>query len=195
MTEPTIDSQVVNLKNSGADVFFNVTTPKFAAQAIKKAADIGWKPVHFINGVSISLVTVLKPAGFENSDGLISTTYGKEPNDPEWQNDPGIVQWREFMKKYYPDGSVDNNNNVYGYGVAMTLEHVLKNCGDDLSRENVMKQAANIKDLVLPTSLPGIKLNTSPTDFAPIQQMQLQKFDAKKGSWVRFGNIIGAEET
>jgi branched-chain amino acid transport system substrate-binding protein len=193
VADPTIDSQIVNLKNSGADVFFNITTPKFAAQAIKKAADIGWKPTHFLNNVSISIATVMKPAGFENGNGTISTTYGKDPDDPEWTNDPGMVAWREFMQKYYPDGSLHNSSNVYGYAVAMTLEQVLKQSGDELTRENVMKQAANIKDLVLPTSLPGIKLNTSPTDFAPIEQMQLIRFDAARGSWIRFGSVIGAD--
>jgi len=192
--DPTIDSQVVNLKNSGADVFFNITTPKFAAQAIKKAGDIGWKPVQFLNNVSISIASVMKPAGFDHGDGIISTTYGKDPDDPAWADDPGMAQWRKFMKEYYPDGSLHNSSNVYGYAVSMTLEHVLRSCGDELTRENVMKQAASIKDLVLPTSLPGISLNTSSSDFAPIEQMQLIKFDGKNGTWVRFGEVLGADQ-
>jgi branched-chain amino acid transport system substrate-binding protein len=192
--DPTVDSQIVNLKNSGADAFFNITTPKFAAQAIKKAADIGWKPTHFLNNVSISIASVLKPAGFQNADEIISTTYGKDPDDAEWSTDPGIVEWRAFMQKYYPEGSLHNNSNVYGYAVAKTLEQVLRQCGDNLTRENVMKQAASLKNFVLPTSLPGISINTSPTDFAPIEQMQLQRFDAKKEQWIRFGGIIGIDE-
>jgi branched-chain amino acid transport system substrate-binding protein len=191
VTTPTIDSQIVNLKNSGADVFFNVTTPKFAAQAIKKTADIGWKPVHFLNNVSVSIASVMQPAGLENSDGIISSYYGKDPDDPEWAKDPAMVKWAAFMQKYYPDGSLHSTNNVYGYGVAITLEHVLKACGDELTRENIMKQAASMKDVAIPTLLPGIKLNTSPSDFAPIQQMQLMKFDGKAGKWVRFGAILG----
>ena len=195
VTSPTIDSQMVNLKNSGANVFFNVTTPKFAAQSIKKAAAIGWKPVHIINNVATSVARVLKPAGFKNSHGIISTTYGKDPDDPEWKDDAGMNEWREFMKKWYPEGSLHSTFNVYGYGVAKTLEHVLRQAGDDLTRENIMKTAASINNLVLPTSLPGIKLNTSATDFAPIEQMQLQRFDGKNGTWNRFGSILGADET
>jgi len=188
VTDPTVDSQVVALKNSGANVFFNVTTPKFAAQAIKKSAEIGWKPTQFLNGVSISITSVMKPAGLENSQGILSSTYGKEPDDPEWAKDAGMEQWRAFMKKWYPEGDIHNNLNVYGYGTAMTLEHVLKACGDNLTRANVMKQAANIQHLTLPTALPGIELNTSPTDFYPIQAMQLQKFEGQ--GWVRFGKVI-----
>ena len=191
VTSPTVDAQMVNLKNSGADVFLNVTTPKFAAQAIKKAADIGWKPVHFLNNVSTSVATVLTPAGLDNSDGLMTTGYAMDPNDSEWLNTKAIQDWQAFMKKYYPDGSLQNNQNVYGYSVAMTLEHVLKQAGDDLTRENIMKQAASIRGLVIPTLLPGVTINTSPTDFAPIEQMQLSKFNAKTKNWERFGKIYG----
>ena len=191
VTSPTIDSQIVNLKNSGADVFLNVTTPKFAAQAIKKAGDIGWKPVHFLNNVSTSVSLVLVPAGLEHSEGLMTTGYAMDPTDKEWMETPAMKDWTEFMKKYYPDGSLENGQNVYGYSVAMTMEHVLKAAGDDLTRENIMKQAASLKGLVIPTLLPGVTLNTSPTDFAPIEQMQLQKFDSKLKSWVRFGKIYG----
>jgi branched-chain amino acid transport system substrate-binding protein len=191
-TTPTVDSQIVNLKNSGADTFFNISTPKFAAQAIKKVADIGWKPAFFENNVSVSIDSVMKPAGIENGNGIISSYYLKDPDDPEWANDPGMNAWKEFMQKYYPDGSLHSVNNVYGYTVAQTLVAVLKACGDDLSRENVMKQAAALKDVELPLLLPGIKINTSASDFAPIDQMQLQKFDGKAGKWVRFGNVLGS---
>jgi branched-chain amino acid transport system substrate-binding protein len=195
VTDPTVDAQIVNLKNSGANVFFNVTTPKFAAQAIKKVADIGWHPTHFLNNVSVGVDSVMKPAGFANGDGIISTAYLMDPDDPEWTNNPAIVKWREFMQKYYPDGSLHSSFNVLGYTVPQTLVAVLKACGDDLSRENVMKQAASLHDEELSTLLPGIKINTGPDDFAPIEQMQLMKFDGKKGTWVRFGNVMGAPTT
>ena len=191
-SDPTVDAQVVNLKNSGATVFFNVTTPKFAAQAIKKVADLGWHPVHFLNNVSNSIAAVMQPAGFANGEGILSTAYMKDPNDPEWKDDAALNEWRAFMRKYYPDGSLNNSLNVIAYGVSTTLVAVLKACGDDLSRENVMKQAANLHDVLVPVSLPGIKLNTSPTDFAPMEQMQLMKFDSKKGAWQRFGSMYGA---
>jgi branched-chain amino acid transport system substrate-binding protein len=190
VTDPTVASQIINLKNSSADTFFNITIPKFAAQAIKKAADIGWKPTHFLNIVSASVDAVLKPAGFEASKGIISAAYLKDPTDPQWNEDPTVVEWRTWMKEYYPEGSLEEPFNVYAYTVAQTLEHVLKKCGDNLTRENVMKQAANIKDLELPLLLPGIKINTSPNDFYPIQQMQLQRFDGEK--WVLFGGILDA---
>ncbi|HEX7927955.1 MAG TPA: ABC transporter substrate-binding protein [bacterium] len=192
VTDPTVDSQVVALKNSGANVFFDVSGPKFAAQAIRKAAEIGWKPAHILNGVSISIKAVLEPAGLENSKGIVSSTYGKDADDPEWANDPGILEWKRFMAKYYPDGSIHDASNVYGYAVAMTMVHVLKNCGDDLTRANVMKQAANIKGLVLPTALPGMPpMTTSPTNFYPIRAMQMQKFNGK--TWERFGDIITSD--
>ncbi len=190
VTDPTIDSQIVNLKNSGANVFFNISTPKFAAQAIKKAHEIGWKPLHFLNNVSSSLGTVLKPAGLEASKDLITALYMKEVTDPQWKNDKGFQDWVAFMKKYYPDGALDDQANAYGYNVAILMTHVLKQCGNDLSRENIMKQAANVKNLELPLLLPGIKINTSPTDFAPIEQEQLAKFDGEK--WSLFGEVIEA---
>jgi branched-chain amino acid transport system substrate-binding protein len=193
VTDPTVDSQVVNLKNSGADTFFNITIPKFAAQAIKKSAEIGWKPLHLLNGVSISIKTVLEPAGLQNSVGIISSTYGKEPDDPQWANDPGMKQYKDFMKKYYPDGNPSDNLNAYGFSVSYTLEQVLKQCGDDLTRANVMRQAANLKNFTTPLALPGIVMNTSPTDFRPIEAMQLQRFDGQK--WVRFGSVISAESS
>ena len=192
VTDPTIDSQIVNLKNSGANVFFNITIPKFAAQAIKKAHDIGWKPLHLLNNVSASVGSVLKPAGFEASKDLITAQYLKDPTDPQWKNDQGYKDWLAFMKKYYPEGNTEDAFNVFGYTVAQGLVHVLKQCGNDLSRENVMKQAANIKDLSLPMLLPGIKVNTSPTDFYPIEQEQLVKFDGER--WVLFGEIYDASK-
>ncbi len=190
VTDPTIDSQIVNLKNSGANVFYNVTIPKFAVQAIKKAHDIGWKPLHLLNNVSASVDVVLKPAGLEASKDLITALYLKDPTDPQWRNDAGMKDWLVFMQKYYPEGNTKDAFNVYGYPVAQGLVHVLKQCGKDLSRENVMRQAANIKDLALPLLLPGIKVNTSPTDFYPIEQEQLAKFDGER--WALFGEIYDA---
>jgi branched-chain amino acid transport system substrate-binding protein len=192
VTDPTVDSQIVNLKGSGANVFFNVTTPKFAAQAIKKANEIGWKPVHFLNNVSSSVGAVLKPAGLDASKDLITVLYLKDPTDPQWKNDKGFKDWLAFMQKYYPDGNVTDGFNVYGYSVAQTLAHVLKQSGNDLSRANVMKQAASIKNLELPMLLPGIKVNTSPTDFYPIEQEQLAKFNGE--IWQLFGEIYDASK-
>jgi branched-chain amino acid transport system substrate-binding protein len=190
VTDPTIDSQIVNLKNSGATVFFNITIPKFAVQAIKKSHDIGWKPVHYLNNVSSSLATVLKPAGLEAAKGLITALYMKEVTDPQWRNDKGLQDWVAFMKKYYPEGALDDQANAYGYNVAILVAHVLKQCGNDLSRENIMRQAANLKNVELPLLLPGIKVNTSPTDHAPIEQEQLAKFNGEK--WDTFGELFDA---
>ncbi len=192
VTDPTIDSQIANLKNSGANVFYNVTIPKFAVQAIKKSHDIGWKPTHVLNNVSSSLGTVLKPAGLDASKGLITALYQKEITDPQWKNDKGYLDWVAFMKKYYPEGALDDQANAYGYLAAQTLVHALKQCGNDLSRENIMKQAGNIKNLELALLLPGIKINTSPTDFAPIEQEQLAKFDGER--WVLFGELYDASK-
>ena len=191
VSEPTVDSQIVQLQGSGADVFVNITTPKFAAQAIRKAFDIGWKPVHYLNNVSVGVGSVLTPAGLDKSVGLISTAYLKDPVDTQWATDKAIVDWTAFMKKYYPDGSLIDNTNVYGYTVAQTLVQVLKQCGDNLTRENVMKQAASLKDFAPDTMLPGIKMNTGPKDFAPIESVQLMRFDGK--TWVRFGPVISAD--
>jgi branched-chain amino acid transport system substrate-binding protein len=190
VTDPTIESQIVNLKNSGANVFFDITIPKYAVQAIKKAHEIGWKPLHFLNNVSSSLGTVLKPAGLDASRDLITALYMKEVTDPQWRNDKGFLDWVAFMKKYYPDGALDDQANGFAYNVAILMTHVLKQCGNDLSRENIMKQAASVKDLELPLLLPGIKINTGPNDFAPIEQEQLAKFDGEK--WALFGEIIEA---
>src|SRR2546422_682510 len=190
VTDPTIDSQIVNLKSSGANVFYNITIPKFAVRAIKKAHDIGWKPLHLLNNVSSSLGTVLKPAGLEASRGLITALYMKEITDPQWRNDRGYEDWLAWMKKYYPEGALDDQANAYAYLVSQTLVQVLKQCGNDLSRENIMSQVANIKDLTLPLLLPGIRINTSATDFAPIEQEQLAKFDGER--WALFGEIYDA---
>jgi branched-chain amino acid transport system substrate-binding protein len=190
VTDPTIDSQIVNLKHSGANVFFNITIPKFAVQAIKKAHDIGWKPVHYLNNVSASYGTVLKPAGLEAPKGLITALYGKVVTDPQWKNDKGFQEWVAFMKKYYSEGSLEDDSNAYAHGAAILMTQVLKQCGNDLSRENIIRQAANLKDVELPMLLPGIKVNTSPTDFAPIEQAQLARFDGER--WVTFGEIFEA---
>src|SRR5262249_31245207 len=163
VTDPTVDSQIVNLKNSGANVFYNVTIPKFAVQAIKKAHDIGWKPLHLLNNVSGSVDVVLKPAGLEASRDLITALYLKDPTDPQWKDDPGMKEWLAFMQKYYPEGNTKDVFNVYGYTVSQTLVHVLKQAGNDLSRANIMKQAASIKDPSLPLLLPGVQGNTGPS--------------------------------
>jgi len=187
-SDPTVDSQVVSLQGAGADTFFNITTPKFAAQAIRKAFDIGWKPTQYLTNVSISVGSVLEPAGLEKSAGIVTADYRKDTSDPRWKDDPGFKQWHAFMEKYMPGADLKDNNYPYGMMVAMTLVQVLKQCGSDLSRENVMRQAANLKDLEMPMLLPGIKVNTSPTNFSPIKQMQLQRFDGK--SWQLFGDVL-----
>jgi branched-chain amino acid transport system substrate-binding protein len=188
-TDPTVDSQVINIKASGADVFFNIGTPKFAAQAIKKVAELGWKPVHLLTNVSVSVGAVLKPAGFDNAKGVLSTGYLKDPTDPAWKDDPAYKAWSTFMDKYYPDGDRTSNLPVYGYLAAQTLVTVLKQCGDNLTRENVMKQAASLKDLELDMLLPGARINTGPNDFAPIKQMQMMRFNGER--WELFGPLMG----
>jgi ABC-type branched-subunit amino acid transport system substrate-binding protein len=190
-TEPTIDNHIVKFKSTDADVFFNVTTPKFAAQAIKKMAEIGWKPLHLLNNVSASVGSVIKPAGFENAQGIISAAYLKDASDKQWDNDPGMKDFYAFMAKYFPEGDKLAGETVVGYGVAQTLVQVLKQCGDNLTRENIMKQAASLKDYRTEVLLPGIKINTSPTDFAPISQLQLMKFKGEK--WDLFGDIVSAD--
>jgi branched-chain amino acid transport system substrate-binding protein len=191
VSEPTIDSHIVKLKSTGADVFINITTPKFAAQAIKKNAEIGWKPVHFLNNVSGSIGSVIKPAGFENAQDIISSQYLKDPTDAQWKDDAGMKAWNEFLDKYYPEANRADASVIFGYTVAQGLVQVLKQCGDNLTRENVMKQAASLKDLELGGLLPGIKVNTSATDFAPISQLQLIKF--KGETWERFGDIMNGD--
>lgn len=187
-TEPTIDSQIVDLKASGADVLFDVTTPKFAAQAIKKMAELGWNPLHILNNVSTSVGAVLKPAGFDNSRGILSTAYLKDPTDPQWKNDPGYKDWLSFMTSYYPDGDKTSAFPVYGYTVAQTMVQVLKQCGDNLTRENVMKQAASLHDLKLGMLLPGVSINTTPQDFAPIKQLQMMRFTGE--TWQLLGPVF-----
>ena len=187
-TDPTVDSQIVSLQGSGADVLLTAAIPKFAAQAIRKVYDIGWKPTHFMTNVSSSVGAVFRPAGPEKGIGIISAAYGKDPTDPQWQDAPDFKEWLAWMKKYNPSASVADANNVYGYGVAYLLVQVLKACGDNLTRENVMKQAASLHSLTGPMALPGITISTSPTDYAPIKQMQLEKFDGN--TWQLFGEVI-----
>jgi branched-chain amino acid transport system substrate-binding protein len=187
-TDPTVDSQVVALQGSGADVLLTAATPKFAAQAIRKVYDIGWKPAHFLTNVSVSVGSVMKPAGPEKGVGIISAGYLKDPTDPQWQSSQEYKDWLEWMKKNYSSGSLSDINNVYGYTASQTMVAVLKAAGDNLTRENVMKEAANIHDLKLPMLLPGITVSTSATDFAPIKQMQLMKFDGE--TWKLFGEVI-----
>jgi branched-chain amino acid transport system substrate-binding protein len=191
VSQPTIDSNMVKLKSTDADVFFNVTTPKFAAQAIKKMNEIGWKPLHILNNVAASIGTVMKPAGFENSQGIISSAYFKDPTDVQWKDDASMKAWNEFLDKYYPEANRTDASVMYGYIVAQGLEHVLKACGDDLTRANVMKQAANIKNFEPRGLLPGVKVNTSPTDFAPLSQLQLMRF--KGETWERFGEVLSGD--
>jgi branched-chain amino acid transport system substrate-binding protein len=189
VTDPTVDSQIVQLMDSGADVFFNETAPKFAAQAIRKAHDIGWRPVQYLVNISTSIGAVLKPAGLEKSVGLISSAYLKDISDPQWDNDPGMLAWRDFMKTYYPEGDLIDTANIYGYAVAATIVQVLKQCGEDLTRENVMKQAANLKNFRVDVLLPGILMNTAPADFAPIESLQLMRFNGRQ--WVLSGQVMG----
>jgi branched-chain amino acid transport system substrate-binding protein len=193
VTDPTVDSQMIQLKNSGANVFFNITTPKFAAQAIKKAAEIGWKPVHYLNNVSTSVATVMKPAGFENDQGILTALYLKDPTDPQYANDKDFLEWKAYMQKYYANGNLLDGSNGYAYAVANLLHIVLKQCGDDLTRANIMKQAANLKDIQLPMVINGIKVNTSPTDFYPIQSVRLARF--KGETWELFGDIMSNESS
>ncbi len=188
VSDPTVDSQIVSLKGSGADIFVNIATPKFAALAIRKVYDIGWKPVHYLNNVSLSVGSVLTPAGLEKSVGLITTAYLKDATDAQYANDPGIKDYLAFMKKYYPEGNIADSSNTYGYSAAQALVQILKQCGDNLTRENVMRQAANLKNLQLPLGRPGVVINTSPTDFQMFKSMQLQRFDGKQ--WVGFGDAV-----
>ena len=189
--EPTIDSHIVALKSKGADVFIAITTPKFGAQSIKKVAELGWKPLFILNNVASSVGSVIKPAGYENAQDIISANYGKDATDPQWKDDPGMKNFDAFLVKYFPDGNRNDGSVAYGYSTAQTMVHVLKACGDNLTRENVMKQAASLKDVELELSLPGIKLNTSATDFAPISQLQLERFKGER--WELFGPILSGE--
>jgi branched-chain amino acid transport system substrate-binding protein len=190
VTDPTVDSQIATLKGSGANTFVNITTPKFAAQAIRKAYDIGWKPIQYLNSVSGSVGAVLTPAGLDKSVGLITVGYFKDPSDPQWDGDPAMQEWRAFMKQYYPEGSLTDANNVYGYIAAQTMVQVLKQCGSTLTGDNVMKQAAHLVDFAPGLLLPGVKINTSATDFYPIEQLQLVRFNGK--TWVAFGQLYSS---
>jgi branched-chain amino acid transport system substrate-binding protein len=190
VSEPTIDSHIVKLKASGADVFINIATPKFAAQAIRKVPEVGWTPLHIVNNVSQSIGSVLRPAGLENAKGVLSTGYTKDQTDPTWNDDPAMKEWRAFMEKYFPEGDRTSSFTLYGYAVAQTLVQVLKQCGDELTRENVMKQAANL-NLELPLLLPGIKIKTSATDYFPIEQMQMSRFVGDR--WEFFGPVLSGE--
>jgi branched-chain amino acid transport system substrate-binding protein len=185
--DPTIDSQIVKLKSSGADVLVIAATPKFAAQSIRKVFEIGWKPMTFLSNVAVWVSTVMEPAGLEAGIGILSTAYVKDPDDLAWKDDAGVKAWREFMVKYIPEADLHDTNYVNAYNSAMALEAVLKACGDDLSTENILRQAYAIKDLELPMLLPGIKVNTSPTDHIPVDQMQFMRFNGK--SWDRFGDL------
>jgi branched-chain amino acid transport system substrate-binding protein len=190
-SEPSIDGHIVKLKATGADVFYSITTPKFAAQAIKKVAEMGWSPLQIVVNVSASVGGVIKPAGYENSQGILSATYAKDGSDPQWDNDPGMKKFFEFLKQYHPEGNKIDGSVVYGYGAAQTLVKVLQMCGDDLTRANVMKQAASLKAFAPDTMLPGVTINTSATDFAPIEQLQMMRF--KGEGWQLFGDIISGE--
>lgn len=189
VTDATVDSQILTLKASGADTFINITTPKFAAQAIRKVYDIGWKPLHFLNNVGASVGSVLTPAGLDKSIDLVTVQYYKDATDPQWKDDPAMLEWRAFMGRHYKEGNVDDATNIYGYITAQTMVQVLKQCGNDLSRENIRKQAESLKNFRPPLLLPGITMNTSATDHGPVDQAQLAKFNGKQ--WVLFGEVIG----
>lgn len=189
VADPTVDSQILTLKASGADTFINITTPKFAAQAVRKVFDSGWKPLHLLNNVGASVGSVLTPAGLDKSVGLVTVQYYKDANDPQWKNDPAMLEWRAFMARYYREGNVADAANVYGYLAAQVMVQVLKQCGNDLTRENVIRQAASLKNAKFSMLLPGITLNTGPNDFSPVEQAQLARFDGKQ--WVLFGDVIG----
>jgi branched-chain amino acid transport system substrate-binding protein len=190
-TDPTVDSQIISMKSGGADVFVNTGIPKFAAQAIRKAAEIGWKPLHILSSVGNSVGAALRPAGLENAKDIVSDFYIKDPTDPQWTNDPGYQQWVAFMDKYYPEGDKTDAGNVVGPSFCQTMVQVLKQCGDNLTRENIMKEAANLHDFTVPMLLPGIKIHTSPTDFAPIKQIQMARFDGER--WKLFGPVLSGE--
>ena len=191
VSEPTIDSHIVKAKATGADVFISITTPKFGAQSIKKVAEIGWKPLFILNNVAASIGSVMKPAGFENGQDIVSANYAKDPTDPQWANDAGMKNFDAFLQKYIPEANRTDGSVIFGYNTAQTMEIVLKAAGDNLTRENMMKQAASLKGVQLEGLLPGIKLNTSATDFAPIEQLQLMKFKGDK--WELFGDVLSGE--
>jgi len=189
VTDPTIDSQIVLLKASGADVLLDISLPKFAAQAIRKVYDIDWKPLHIISFPAASIPLTLQPAGLEKAIGVVSAQFLKEPGDPTWASDAEVLDYIAFLKKYNPHAEPNDFANVVAYYHAAAVVHLLNACGDELTRENLMRQATHLKDLRVPMLLPGITLSTSPTDYSPIKQMQLKRFDGTR--WVTFGEIIG----
>ena len=189
-SDATVDSQVVTMKDSGADVMVTACIPKYSAQIIRKSFDIGWKPLHVMSNVSASIASTITPAGPEKAEGIVTSSYLKDPTDPEWKDAADMKEWRAFMAKYIPDGDTTDANYVYAYGVASIMLATLKQCGDDFSRENIMKQAANIQTVALPLLLPGMSAATTPTDFRPLKALQLQRW--KTNTWERFGAIIGA---
>ena len=191
ISEPSIDSHIVKIKAANPDVLLIYTTPKFGAQTIKKIAELGWKPLQILTNVSASVGSVMQPAGFENAQGVLSAAYAKDGGDEQWNTDPGMKKWGEFLDKYMPGADRTDSNLIYGYGAAQTLAQVLEMCGDDLTRANIMKQAASLKDFEPDTLLPGVKINTSANDFAPISQLQMQRFKGSK--WERFGDIISGD--
>jgi branched-chain amino acid transport system substrate-binding protein len=193
VTDPTVDSQIIQIKNSGANVFFNDAGPKAAAQAIRKVADLDWHPDQYLANVSASVAAVLKPAGFENSKGIMTAAYLKDATDPQWANDSDFKEWQAFMKKYLPDANPADSGNVYAYSVSATMRDCLVRCGDELTRANLMKMAASMRQLQVPLLLPGIKINTSPTDFYPIQSVRLAQFDG--ATWVLFGDVLSNESS
>jgi branched-chain amino acid transport system substrate-binding protein len=193
ITEPTVDSQIIQLKAAGANVFFNIATPKFAAQAIRKIADLGWKPVHYINNVAASVGSVMKPAGFDNVQGILTAAYVMDPTDPTWANHEDMAEFKAWMAKYHPTAHLADLGNVSGYAVSHMMVETLRRCGDNLTRANIMKQATSFQKFRIPMLLPGITVTTSPTDYYPIQAVQLARF--KGQSWELFGDILSAEST
>jgi branched-chain amino acid transport system substrate-binding protein len=190
-SEPTIDSQIVTLQATGANIFFNVATPKFAAQAIRKVSEVGWKPLHILNNVSASIGSVMKPAGFEHGQGIVSAAYLKDATDPQWKGSADMKAWNAFMDRYMPGGDRSDSSHIYGYSVARTMVQVLRQCGEDLKRENIMRQAADLKNFEPGLLVPGIAINTSPADFAPIEQLQLMKFAGQ--TWQLFGGVLSGQ--
>ncbi len=192
VTDPTVDSQILQLRNTGADVFFNVSTPKFAAQSIKKMAEIGWKPAHYLVGVAASVGAVMRPAGVENCQGILTAQYLKDVTDPKWDDFPDVREWRAFMAKWNPNANVLEGSNASSYAAVVGFAEVLRRCGDELTRENLMKQAASLKNLEVPLMLPGVKVNTGPDDFYPLQSLQMARFEGDH--WVLFGEMMSLDK-
>ena len=191
VSEPTVDSHIVKLKAAGVDTIFSFATGKFAAQAIKKVAELGWKPLHIVPNASSSLGSVIRPAGFENAQDVVSATFAKDPTDPQWKDDEGMKKFHAYVEKYIPEGKAMESTVLSGYSIAQTMVAALQQCGDDLTHENLMKQAANLKGLQLDGLLPGVTVNTSANDFSPIDQFQMMSFKGER--WQRFGEVIKGE--